>query len=85
MPDKNEQQKETKHVKWYIFAWAIAILFSLFLGAVSMSATSLTTSNDNKTEIGILKEREDNHYIEIKDSLGRIEDNINEILKKNIN
>ena len=77
--------KETKYVRWLIFVWAIAILFSLFLSAISMSASSLSTSNENKNQLEVLKERENNHYLEIKASLDRIETSMNEILKKSTN
>lgn len=63
-------------VTWTVFVWAISIITFLIAGVYTMSGNAITTANETKERLGIVEERENNHYQEVIRLLEKIDNKL---------
>ena len=85
MPEKNENKNQ--YVTWKIFLGLATITIVIVGASVTLSRSALEKASANELKINTVEVTENIHYEEVQKSLGRIENNVNDlvdaILKKN--
>ena len=74
MPDPTPDKK---YVPWQIFAWVTGVVTVVIAGVFAIANAASLLSQDNTREIGVLRERQSQQFIQVMSKLDGIERLIN--------
>jgi preprotein translocase subunit SecF len=73
---ENQKKWINEYVQWKALIILISISIAVFGTVYSLATRAVEMGQDNKSKIDVVTERQNNQYKEIKESLERIEKNL---------